>query len=194
MFQGMLRGFKHIKHIYRNTDIGNAMGSRAARREDEGGAARSSCLAQGESHAGAAEYSGSQSEKHTLCSAGPHQPRPEGTTLKDMENWGRELPSFPLQELRFTAGQPPLSLHQGEGTTLIRDGVPPTKPDHIDPCHHPGPLMEVLGIQTPPPLRHRRQVALYSSLEAAGRAALLFSPWDWLFGNIAGRCVQMSTF
>lgn len=27
MFQGMLRGFKHIKHIYRNTDIGNAMGS-----------------------------------------------------------------------------------------------------------------------------------------------------------------------
>lgn len=26
MFQGMLRGFKHIKHIYRNTDIGNAMG------------------------------------------------------------------------------------------------------------------------------------------------------------------------
>lgn len=28
MFQGMLRGFKHIKHIYRNTDIGNAVGSR----------------------------------------------------------------------------------------------------------------------------------------------------------------------
>jgi len=27
MFQSMLRGFKHIKHIYRNTDIGNAMGS-----------------------------------------------------------------------------------------------------------------------------------------------------------------------
>lgn len=27
MFQGMLRGFKHIKHIYKNTDIGNAMGS-----------------------------------------------------------------------------------------------------------------------------------------------------------------------
>lgn len=27
MFQGMLRGFKRIKHIYRNTDIGNAMGS-----------------------------------------------------------------------------------------------------------------------------------------------------------------------
>lgn len=98
------------------------------------------------------------------------------------------------QELRFTVGQPPLSLHQGEGTTLIWDGVPPTKPYHIDPCHHPGPLMEVLGIQTPPPLRHGRQVALYSSLEAAGLTALLFSPWDWLFGNIAGRCVQMSTF
>lgn len=28
MFQGMLCGFKCIKHIYRNTDIGNAMGSR----------------------------------------------------------------------------------------------------------------------------------------------------------------------
>lgn len=27
MLQGMLRGFKHIKRIYRNTDIGNAMGS-----------------------------------------------------------------------------------------------------------------------------------------------------------------------
>ena len=28
MFLGMLRGFKHIKHIYRNTDIGgNATGS-----------------------------------------------------------------------------------------------------------------------------------------------------------------------
>lgn len=26
MFQGMLRGFKHIKRIYRNTDIGNAAG------------------------------------------------------------------------------------------------------------------------------------------------------------------------
>lgn len=26
MFQGMLRGFKHIKRIYRNTDIGNAVG------------------------------------------------------------------------------------------------------------------------------------------------------------------------
>lgn len=26
MFQGMLRGFKHIKHIYKNTDIGNAIG------------------------------------------------------------------------------------------------------------------------------------------------------------------------
>lgn len=53
-------------------------------------------LASLQSHAGAAEYSGSLGEKHTLCTAGPHQPRPEGTTLKDMENWGRELPSFPL--------------------------------------------------------------------------------------------------
>lgn len=53
-------------------------------------------LATLQSHAGAAEYSGSLSEKHTLCTAGPHQPRPEGTTLKDTENWGRELPSFPL--------------------------------------------------------------------------------------------------
>lgn len=26
MFPGMLRGFKHIKRIYRNTDIGNAVG------------------------------------------------------------------------------------------------------------------------------------------------------------------------
>ncbi|KAK5860013.1 hypothetical protein PBY51_021522 [Eleginops maclovinus] len=60
-------------------------------------------LATLQSHAGAAEYSGSLSEKHTLCTTGPHQPRPEGTTLKDMENWGRELPGFPL----------------GEGTTLI---------------------------------------------------------------------------
>ncbi len=53
-------------------------------------------LATLQSHAGAAEYSRSLSEKHTLCTAGPHQPRPEGTTLKDMENWGRELPGFPL--------------------------------------------------------------------------------------------------
>lgn len=89
------------------------------------------------------------------------------------------LPHCPSsQELRFTVGQPPLSLQQGEGTTLIRDGVPPTKPYHIDPCHHPGPLMEVLGIQTPPPLRQGRQVVLYSSLEAAGLVALLFSPLD----------------
>lgn len=53
-------------------------------------------LATLQSHAGAAECSGSLSEKHTLCTTGPHQPRPEGTTLKDMENWGRELPGFPL--------------------------------------------------------------------------------------------------
>ena len=115
--------------------------------------------------------------------------------------WNRlwkQQPLFPhcpsSQEFRFTAGPPPLPRHQGEGTTLIWDGVPPTKPYRIDPCHHPGPLMEVPGIQTPPPLRHGRQVALYSSLEAAGLTALLFSPWDRLFGNIAGRCVQMSTF
>lgn len=53
-------------------------------------------LATLQSHAGAVECSGSLSEKHTLCTAGPHQRRPEGTTLKDMENWGRELPSIPL--------------------------------------------------------------------------------------------------
>lgn len=53
-------------------------------------------LANLQSHAGVAEYSGSLNEKHTLCTAGPDQPRPEGTTLKDIENWGRELPSFPL--------------------------------------------------------------------------------------------------
>ena len=49
-----------------------------------------------QSHAGAAEDSGSLGARHTLCTAGPHQPRPEGTTLKDMENWGRELPSCTL--------------------------------------------------------------------------------------------------
>lgn len=53
-------------------------------------------LATLQSHVGVAEYSRSLSEKHTLCTTGPHQPRPEGTTLKDMENWGRELPSFLL--------------------------------------------------------------------------------------------------
>ncbi len=125
-----------------------------------------------------------------------HTKKAKSLTLpKTSAGGSNPLPHCPSsQELRFTAGQPPLSLHQGEETTLIRDGVPPTKPYHIDPCHHPGPLMEVLGMQTPPPLRHGRQVALYSSLEAAGLAALLFSPWDWFFGNIAGRCVQMSTF
>lgn len=48
-------------------------------------------LATLQSHAGAAECSGGLSEKHTLCTAGHRQPRPEGTTLKDVENWGREL-------------------------------------------------------------------------------------------------------
>lgn len=53
-------------------------------------------LASLQSHAGAAEYSGSLDTNHTLCTTGPHQPRLEGTTLKDIVNWGRELPSFPL--------------------------------------------------------------------------------------------------
>ncbi|TNN55040.1 hypothetical protein EYF80_034746 [Liparis tanakae] len=71
-----------------------------------------------QSHAGVAEYSGSLSEKHTLCTAGPHQPRPEGTTLKDMENWGRELPGVPLSGASVFCGSAPSPLGiGGEGTT-----------------------------------------------------------------------------
>lgn len=98
------------------------------------------------------------------------------------------------QGFSFTVGQPPLPPHQRKGTTLLWDGVPPTKPYNIDPRHHPGLLMEVLGIQTLPLLWHRRQVARHSSLEAAGLPDLLFSPRGRPFRNIAGRCVQMSTF
>lgn len=79
------------------------------------------------------------------------------------------LPYCPSsQELRSAVGQPPRSPHQGDWATLCWDGVPPTKPDHIDPRHHPGPLMEVLGVQTPPPPWQGRQVGLCSSPEAAG--------------------------
>ncbi|CAL8315944.1 unnamed protein product [Gadus morhua 'NCC'] len=51
----------------------------------------------------------------------------------------------------YEGQSPPLSpTHRGEGTTLLRDGVPPTNPSHIALHPHPGPLMEVLGFQTSP--------------------------------------------
>lgn len=87
---------------------------------------------------------------------------------------------------------PPFLFIRGEGATLIRDGAPPTRTYPIDPFRHGGALMEVPGVQTPPPLRRGRQAALGSSSGTAGREALPASPWDGLFGNIGGRRVQMS--
>lgn len=61
-----------------------------------------------------------------------------------------QQPFLPAGDVADCRPAPTFPLHQGEAAMLIRDGVPPTRTDHIDPFHHPGPLMEVPGVQTPP--------------------------------------------